>query len=203
MKKILLPITIIALAAYFMWQKPVTNTNTQNAGASGAVTQTGKAAIGGTFSLVDMEGKQVTQEALLGQYALVFFGFTNCPDICPTALQVITQTLDDAGTLAEGKLRPVFITVDPERDTPEVMKNYISNFHPSFVALTGTKEQTNAAAKAYKVYHQKGEVTEDMHYLMDHSGFIYLMSPKGEYLQHFTHEDTPETMLVALTKYLR
>jgi cytochrome oxidase Cu insertion factor (SCO1/SenC/PrrC family) len=162
----------------------------------------GTASIGGAFSLIDTEGNSVTQETLKGTYSLVFFGFTSCPDICPTTLQAITIALDKLGTLGEG-VKPVFITVDPERDTPEVMKKYVANFSPRILALTGSKEQTDAAANAYKVYYKAMRQEGDADYDVDHSGFIYLMNPAGEYVTHFSHKDSTESMAVALTKYLR
>jgi cytochrome oxidase Cu insertion factor (SCO1/SenC/PrrC family) len=163
---------------------------------------TGTLPIGGTFSLGDTDGNAVTQDALKGAYSLVFFGFTSCPDICPTTLQAMTVALDKIGTLAE-KVKPVFITIDPERDTPEVMKKYIASFNPRFLALTGSKEQTDAAATAYKVYYKAMKKEGDADYNVDHSGFIYLMNPAGEYVTHFSHKDSAEQMMAALTKYLR
>lgn len=182
----------------------VTNQPTEEAETateSAQETPQGEAAIGGTFSLVDTAGTVVTQEALLGKHALVFFGFTSCPDICPTSLLTMTQAIESMGTEGE-KVLPVFITVDPERDTPEVMKAYVASFHPRFLALTGTREQTEAAAKAYKVFHQQNQQDEGG-YMIDHSGFIYLMSPEGKYLTHFSSSDSAEAMMAETLKYVR
>jgi protein SCO1/2 len=162
---------------------------------------TGTLPIGGAFALVDTDGNTVTQDNLKGAYSLVFFGFTSCPDICPTTLQAMTGALDTLGTLAEG-VKPVFITIDPQRDTPAVMKDYIKNFSPRFVALTGTKEQTDAAANAYKVYYKAAKKEGETDYNVDHSGFVYLMNPAGEYVTHLSHKDSAEQMAAELAKYL-
>jgi cytochrome oxidase Cu insertion factor (SCO1/SenC/PrrC family) len=162
----------------------------------------GKVAVGGAFTLRDTEGNVVTQVALKGSYALVFFGFTSCPDICPTSLQVMTQAIEGMGEKGDN-IRPVFITVDPERDTSAVMKEYVAKFHPRFLALTGTKEQTDEAAAAYKVFHQLHNQTDKKHYVVDHSGFIYLMSPTGEYVTHFSHDDSSEAMIALLKRYVK
>jgi protein SCO1/2 len=157
----------------------------------------GAAAIGGAFSLLDQTGKTVTAESLKGKYSLVYFGFTHCPDICPLSLSVITQALDIAGPLAED-VTPVFITVDAERDTVTAMADYIANFHPRFLGLTGTPEQTKTAADAYRVYFKKANEEAGGGYMMDHSGFVYLMNREGVYVTHFKPDVTPEQMAARL-----
>jgi protein SCO1 len=158
--------------------------------------------VGGAFSLMDVEGKPVTEEALKGSFSLVYFGFTSCPDICPTTLQAMTVALNKLGSAGE-KIIPVFITIDPARDTPEVMKAFASNFHPRLLALTGTEEQVEDAAKAYKVFYKLHNETDKKNYVVDHSGFVYLMSPTGEYLTHFAHDEAAENIMALLTKYIR
>lgn len=137
--------------------------------------------VGGAFSLVDGEGKAVTEKSWPGKYKLVFFGFTNCPMICPVSLDKMTTALDKLGGDA-GKIQPLFITTDPERDTPAVMKTFTANFHKSIVGLTGTAEQVKSAENAYKVYAVKrpGESKDD--YQIDHSSYIYFMSPDDKML---------------------
>src|SRR5690606_6537516 len=121
------------------------------------------------------------------------FGYTWCPDVCPTELQNMSAALDLLGDDAK-EVVPIFITVDPERDTPEVMADYRSYFHPSLVALTGAPAQIAAAAKAYRIYYAKAEGDKPGEYLMDHSSFVYLMDRKGGYLTHFAPATAPETM---------
>jgi cytochrome oxidase Cu insertion factor (SCO1/SenC/PrrC family) len=159
------------------------------------------AAIGGAFTLVDTEGHEVNEAILKGHFSLIYFGFTSCPDICPTTLLMVTDALQRLGKLGEAVL-PVFITLDPARDTPEKLKAYVTNFHPRLLALSGTDAQIAAAAKAFKVYYQLGD-TSTKDYMVDHSGFIYLFDKEGKYLTHFTHQDNAEYIVTGLTRYLR
>lgn len=145
----------------------------------------GVALVGGPFSLVDQDGRRVTEKDFLGKYMLVFFGYTYCPDICPTELQVMTAALDQMGPAAKA-IQPVFVSIDPERDTPEVVKSYVENFGGGLIGLTGTAEQVAQAAKAFRVYYAKaGQDAAD--YKMDHSTIIYLMGPDGTFVKHFTY----------------
>lgn len=154
-------------------------------------------AIGGTFTLIDQNGQPYTDKNLEGHYSLVFFGFTHCPDMCPMAMSNITHALDSMLPEVADMVTPVLITVDPARDTPEVLKAYIANFHPRTVALTGSEAETAAAASAFKVYHQVADPTvED--YMVNHSGYIYLMGRDGRYIKHFSHTTPPEEMAVEL-----
>jgi cytochrome oxidase Cu insertion factor (SCO1/SenC/PrrC family) len=151
------------------------------------VKSTGEAQIGGAFTMVNHKGETVTEKSFQGRYMLVFFGFTFCPDICPTTLQVVGSALDQLGTKAD-KITPVLVSVDPARDTPEALKNYVENFHPRLVGLTGTPEQLAATAKAFKVFYQKVDnPTRPQDYLMDHSSILYLMGPDGKFVKHFTY----------------
>jgi protein SCO1/2 len=154
-------------------------------------TVAGAPAIGGAFELVDQHGNAVTDADLKGRYALVFFGFVNCPDICPLTLQTLTQALEMAGPMAE-EVVPVFITVDPARDTPEAMAQYIANFHPRFLALTGTPDEAKRAADAYRVYFRKAAEQEPGEYMMEHSGFVYFMGKDGGYITHFNSAATAQ-----------
>ncbi len=148
--------------------------------------------IGGPFSLVDQDGNGVTDMDFRGQYLLIYFGYTYCPDVCPTSLTDMSDALEELGDEAS-KVTPILITIDPARDTPEHLKEYASFFHPRLRALTGTREQISAAAKAYRVYFNKtkqaGAGPDD--YLMDHSSAIYLMGPDGDFRSHFTHGTSP------------
>jgi protein SCO1 len=166
------------------------------------VETTGKALVGGPFNLIDQNGRPVTDQDFRGKHMLVFFGFTHCPDICPAELQVVAQALDDLGPKAE-KITPVFITVDPERDTPKVIKDYLAHFGEDFVGLTGSREAVDAAAKAYRVYHAKVEAPDSAtDYNVDHSAIVYLMSPEGEYLAHYPYGTTAAAMAEGIGRHL-
>lgn len=159
----------------------------------------GTPAIGGDFTLTDQTGAQRTAADFRGQYMLVFFGFTHCPDFCPTSLQVMAEAVDALGAEGE-KVVPVFITVDPARDTVPVLKDYVELFHPRMVGLTGTDGEVAQAAKAYRVYYAKAGEGED--YLMDHSSFTYLMGPNGTYLAHFSYGTPPDKMADRIRSFL-
>jgi len=150
--------------------------------------------VGGAFSLVDGEGKAVTEKSWPGKYKLVFFGFTHCPEICPVSLDKMTSALDKLGDDA-GKIQPLFITTDPQRDTPEVVKAFTANFHKSITGLTGTAEQVKSAENTYKVYAVKreGETKDD--YQMDHSSYIYFMSPDDKMLAIMGSSDKAEDIV--------
>lgn len=133
--------------------------------------------IGGPFSLIDQRGQRVTQATLTGKPSVIFFGFTHCPDVCPTALSDMSGWLAAMGPAAD-KLRMVFVTVDPTRDTPVVLNDYMRAFDPRILALTGTEAEITAMLKAYRVFAKKGEATAGA-YRMDHSSAIYLMDANG------------------------
>jgi protein SCO1/2 len=164
------------LGAYYLM-----NRNLPGPGGSGV------ALVGGPFSLTNQDGKKVSEKDFLGKHMLVFFGYTYCPDICPTELQVMMAALDTLGPDAE-KIQPVFVSVDPERDTPEVLKSYVENFGPRLIGLTGTPEEIAGIAKAYRAYYAKApNPSAPESYLMDHSSIIYLMGPDGRFVKHFPY----------------
>lgn len=166
------------------------------------VQSSGTALIGGPFSLVGTDGKPVTDRDFRGRYMLIFFGFTHCPDICPAELQVTAQALDQLGDKAK-KVVPIFITLDPERDTPEAMANYVKSFGPNFVGLTGSPEAIAAAAKAYRVSYAKVENKGSPgDYSVDHSALVYLMDPEGRYVTHFSYGLSADQMAEKLGKLL-
>jgi cytochrome oxidase Cu insertion factor (SCO1/SenC/PrrC family) len=162
----------------------------------------GEALIESEFSLIDHADKPVTDEDFEGKWQLVFFGFTYCPDVCPTTLNDASIVLEELG--AEGdQLQPLFITVDPKRDTPEVMAEYVANFDPRIVGLTGSLEQIEQAAQAFRAYYAKVEqdgVPDG--YTMNHSAFLYLMDPEGEYAAHFSPSDEPAAIAEEIRAYL-
>ena len=163
-------------------------------------TVSGQVAIGGPFELVDQNGQKVTQESFVGRPTLVFFGFTHCPDICPTTLFEMSQVFEALGPDAR-KVTGLFVTVDPERDTPEVMKSYLGSFHPSIQGLTGTPEQVAAVIKAYRAYAKKVP-TQDGDYTMDHTAIVYLMGKDGTFIAPFNLKRPPADAETELRRYL-
>jgi len=157
-------------------------------------------AIGGKFSLVDQNGKPFTDADLKGKWQLVFFGYTHCPDVCPTALNDLSLALDRLGT-KKNQVGIVFISVDPERDTPDVLKSYVESFGGPIVALTGTPDAVKQAAQDYKVYYAK-HPTKDGDYEMDHSALIYVMDPQGRFTATFTPDDNEDAIVKRLEKLL-
>lgn len=171
-------------------------------GVSRVIGTTGQALIGGPFKLTNHEGNTVTDKTFHGKHMLVYFGFTHCPEICPSSLQVMGEALERMGPVADA-VTPVFITVDPERDTVELMGDYVSNFHPRMVGLTGSEADVGAAIKTFRVFAQKVKTGDDPDdYTMDHSSFYYLMGPDGMFLTHFNHGISPEKLAAGLTERL-
>lgn len=158
--------------------------------------------VGGPFALTDHEGRAVTEANYRGRTQLVFFGYTNCPDICPMGLARMAEVMDALGADA-AKVLPIFITVDPQRDTPAVMKSYVEHFNERMVGLTGTQEQIAAVAKAYRVYFKlHGDLATNPNYLVDHSGFIYVMNRDGGFVGTFTPESPIDTAVKLIRRAL-
>jgi protein SCO1/2 len=158
------------------------------------------AAIGGPFQLVDQDGRRVTDEDFKGRPFLVFFGFTHCPEICPTTLFEISEILGKLGPDAD-RVRALFITVDPERDTPKVMKDYLSNFDPHLSGLTGDPDAIAAVAKSYRAIFRKVPLDEGG-YTMDHTAIVYLMDKQGRFVSPFSLKRTAEASAAELRKHL-
>ena len=144
--------------------------------------------IDGHLSLTDHNGSKVTEKSWPGRYTLVFFGFTHCPSVCPTALQKMTDVMEKLGQ--DNNVQPLFITTDPERDDVAQMAHYISQFSPKIIGLTGSAEQIRQAIDNYKVYASKVQNQDESDYVMDHSSFMYLMSPDGVLVALFKDEDS-------------
>ena len=153
--------------------------------------------IGGPFRLQGADGREVTDADFRGRWMLVFFGFIRCPDVCPTALQTVASALDTLNAEDRRKVAVLFITVDPERDTPAVMQEYVGAFGPGITGLSGTPEQIAAVAKAYRVYYAKHPTGGD-EYSMDHSSIIYVMDPRGRFAANFTHQTSPDAIAAKL-----
>ena len=193
-KRLLIPLLVFSIAA-------LTLLTTLLLILPDAQQSAGKVPIGGPFRLTSQEGKPFTDENLKGKPFVVFFGFTHCPEVCPTTLYDLTQDMAALGKEAEN-LQAAFITVDPTRDTPELMKTYLSSFDPRIVGLTGTEEEVAAAAKAYKIYYRKVP-TEGSDYTMDHSATLFLMDSKGEFYGTSNFQEPEETRRAKLRQLVK
>ena len=158
-----------------------------------------QALVGGPFALQDGGGKTVTDADLRGHPFLVYFGYTHCPNVCPTTLAQISEVLR---RLPDKPVRAFFITIDPQRDTPAIMADYVSSFDPRIIGLSGAPEAIAAAEKAYRVYARKGEAKPDGEYTMDHTSIVYLMDASGAFVEAFNLDRTPEEAAKELTQYL-
>jgi cytochrome oxidase Cu insertion factor (SCO1/SenC/PrrC family) len=156
--------------------------------------------VGGPFALTDQNGETRHAEDFRGRLMLIYFGYTYCPDVCPTELQTMSEAIDRLGAKGDA-VQPIFITIDPARDTPEQLKPYAENFHPRLLALTGSAAEIGAAARAYKVFYQPVKQGGGA-YLMDHSSIVYLMGRDGRYIAHFGGGVTAEQMAAAIAKQL-
>jgi cytochrome oxidase Cu insertion factor (SCO1/SenC/PrrC family) len=158
--------------------------------------------IGGSFSLTDQDGRTFTDANLKGKPTLLYFGYTFCPDVCPTTLLLMENAAEKLGPDGPKKINLVFITIDPERDTPKLMKGFVTNFGPTIEGLTGTPEQIASVAHAYRVYYQKVPSKDGSPYLMDHSSIVYVLDSRGRFVTHFTDQTKAETMATALGRLL-
>jgi len=213
-----LPLLAAALIAIILGSHSLLAQENKESGSEPAGTKAAKVeaeptVITGEFELVDPTGKLVRSEDFRGRYLLVFLGYTFCPDICPTDLQVMTEALELMGDKAE-KIQPIFITIDPARDTPKVMGAYISHFHPRLIGLTGNAKQVDDAtraygAKFYKVFAppmqddgDSGGDSTDEDYLINHSAATYLIGPDGQYIGHFSQGSEAQGMADQLSQII-
>ena len=161
--------------------------------------------IGGPFELVDQHGVTRTAEDFRDRYMLIYFGFTHCPDSCPTALLKITHALEGLAEHDVAKAErvvPIFVSVDPERDTPAVLRSYAAHFHPRLVALTGTQKELERLGRAYGVFFAKVPTGPPGEYLIDHTGFVYLIGPDGRYVEHFESDASADDLVAALQRHV-
>jgi protein SCO1/2 len=180
-----------AIAAGILWQAG------DRQPRLGSIQSQASAAVGGPFLLLDQEGKLRRAGDFSGRFMLVYFGYSYCPDVCPTALAAMADALDKLPKA--DRVVPIFITIDPERDTPKVMKSYLKAFGPRFVGLTGDAGSIAAAARAYRVYYKKRPL-KGGGYAMDHSSTIYLMGPDGKFIANYAASTGPQALAEALQK---
>ena len=157
--------------------------------------------VGGSFTLTNQDGQPVNDSDFRGKFMMMFFGFTNCPDLCPTTLLIMSQTMEQLKEDAP-KVVPIFITVDPERDTPAQIKAFLANFNPAIVGLTGTQAQIDKIQADYKTYSLKVDDKDAPGgHSFDHSGYIYLMDKQGKFLTVFTADSSPQTITAKIKEY--
>jgi protein SCO1/2 len=158
--------------------------------------------IGGPFTLVDQSGQARTDRDFRGKLMLITFGYTHCPDVCPLTVAAMGETLDQLGAQAD-QVAGIFVSVDPRRDTPAVLRDYVASVSNRMVALTGTPEQVDAAARAYRVYYRRGsDADTNPNYSVDHTALFYLMDREGRFVQHFNYQTQPDALAAAIRRML-
>ncbi|KAM4843597.1 protein SCO1 homolog, mitochondrial [Thomomys bottae] len=164
----------------------------------------GKPLLGGPFSLITHAGEPKTDKDYLGQWVLIYFGFTHCPDICPEELEKMIKVVDEIDSIPTlPNLTPLFITIDPERDTKEAIADYVKEFSPKLIGLTGTQKEIDQVAKAYRVYYSPGPRDEDDDYIVDHTIIMYLIGPDGEFLDYFGQNKKNGEIAGAIAAHMR
>lgn len=197
----------LARTAFFIFALAAVLASPQNRAAADAKhgahdsAPASNAVIGGPFHLTDQHGKQISDADFRGRVMLVFFGFTHCPDICPVSVSSLSKAMELLGDKAD-KTAPVFITVDPKRDTPKTMKDYLAAFDRRMVGLSGAPAKIKQAADAYKVYFSES-AGGDGDYMVNHSGIIYMMGTDGKYVRHFSYDAAPQEIANAVKDYLK
>lgn len=188
---------VMAFVGFKMFMAPATTSSTTTTATSGGP--------GGPFALTTHSGKTVTDKDFLGKYMMVYFGYSYCPDVCPLELQKLTTALLDLEKegFDTSPVQPLFISIDPARDTPEALQDYVPLFHPSLIGLTGSEDAVKAAANEYKVYYARRESDDVNEYLMDHLSVIFFMDQSGNYKQLFTAKHKPADIANALKPLLK
>ncbi|KAI1472534.1 SCO1 protein [Daldinia caldariorum] len=197
---LLFVLTSVGLVWYFEHEKK----RMQRKRIAEATKGVGRPKVGGAFQLIDHDGNPFSSDDLKGRYSLVYFGFTHCPDICPEELDKMARMFDLVEEKMPGALAPVFVTCDPERDDPKVLKSYLAEFHPRFVGLTGTYEQIKDMCKAYRVYFSTPrDVKPGQDYLVDHSIYFYLMDPEGDFVEALGRQHSPEQAAKVILDHMK
>lgn len=189
----------ILAAVLIAWQfgllSPNNNRNSSN----------GISNIGGSFKLTDQNGETRESSEFRGRFMLIYFGYTYCPDVCPTALQIMSVALKSLGERAK-LIQPIFITIDPKRDTPKLLRSYVENFYPGLIGLTGNENLIKDITKKYRVYYSKTAqdkvALSSNDYLLDHSSIVFFLDQKGKYLTHFSHQTNAEAMSKMIARQL-
>ncbi|KAM9638489.1 protein SCO1 homolog, mitochondrial isoform 1-T1 [Morphnus guianensis] len=164
----------------------------------------GKPLLGGPFSLINHEGQPKTSKDYIGQWVLIYFGFTHCPDICPDELEKMIEVVDEIDRIPTlPNLTPLFITIDPERDNEEAIARYVKEFSPKLVGLTGTKAQIDQVAKAYRVYYSEGPKDEDDDYIVDHTIIMYLLGPDGDFVDYYGQNKRSTEISASVAAHMR
>uniref|UniRef100_V9L357 Protein SCO1-like, mitochondrial n=1 Tax=Callorhinchus milii TaxID=7868 RepID=V9L357_CALMI len=164
----------------------------------------GKASLGGPFSLTDHTGQSKTNKDYLGQWILIYFGFTHCPDICPEELEKMITVVDEIDKIPSlPNLRPLLITIDPERDNVEAMARYVKEFSPKLVGLTGSQEQLEPVTRSFRVYYSQGPKDEDNDYIVDHTIIMYLVGPDGEFVEYYGQNKKSSEISASIASYMR
>jgi cytochrome oxidase Cu insertion factor (SCO1/SenC/PrrC family) len=189
-------VTAVAGALYFSESESERGRRLEATG-----TETGVPLIGGAFNLVDQDGVAVTENELLGQWSLIYFGYTYCPDVCPVTLTNMAAAIEALGT-AGNRVVPMFMTVDPKRDTVESLKDYAQHFHPRTRFLTGSEEEIDRAMKVFRVYRNVRAEDGNENYLVDHTSIIYVMGPDGKFVSSFSHATSVPEMTDRLRRLL-
>ncbi|MDG1709464.1 MAG: SCO family protein [Emcibacteraceae bacterium] len=186
---------VLAVIAAILWITVLQKENTPTAA------ENSRALIGGPFSLTNHSGDAVSDQDFLGKYMIVYFGYTYCPDVCPMDLQIMADALRELSEEQLEEINPVFVSIDPERDTVDVMAEYVGFFHPQMIGLTGTVEQVDRVKKEYRVYAAKADDTAD--YLVDHTSYTYFMDKDGNLLKHFNHGEDPTYMAQTMVSLMK
>ena len=202
---VLLAAVLAAAAAggYFLSREDLPETGSRE-GAARMMSElmSGKGPVGGPFTLTDQGGARRSLAHFRGKLVLLYFGFTYCPDVCPTDLMTVGNLVRSLGAAGE-QVQPVFVTLDPERDKPEALRAYVASFHPRFVALTGSESEVRRVASSYKVYFEKVKPPGASTYLIDHTAYVFLLDREGKFLTLFPPGTPQERMAVMVRQHLK